>query len=159
MPRTWVARTDVVEGKLPPVCVRSGQSTDHGRRIAVQPGAARGAGLFAGLAGLGLSTGDRLRGAVPMRPTASAQLSRLQQVRTWAAVAGAVLIVLGLVVELTVLTVLGVLALVVAVVWTMLALNLAVTGHLDDSGDWVELRGVHPGFVAAADQRYGEEER
>ena len=163
MARTWVARTDLVEGTLPAVCVRSGQPTDHGRPVRVQAGSSSGpAALLVSLipAELGLVVGPgAIKGAVPMRRSASQQLTRLGQVRTWSAALGAALIVLGLVLDLTLVTVLGALALVVAGIWAMLTLARTVTGHLDDSGDWVELRGVHPRFVAAADGRYAQEER
>jgi len=160
MARTWVASDDLVDGTLPLVCVRTGAPTEHrvSMPFAAAPGWAQTL-LHAGVPVVLLSpvTTDRVEGRVPMRRAEEKRLLRLLTVRNTAIALTAVLLALWVALDFLLLGVLALLSAVVVVVWTVVGVRTSVAGELDQTGDWVELSGVHPRFVREADARYADE--
>ena len=161
MAETWIATDDLVGNSLPNLCVRTGAETDERvrlRGLALPPWAPVGAVLAAvPLVVVSASGQEPATGPVPMRAPAAYRQRQLALVRNVALAVAVVALVLQVVFSQVVLLVLGLLALLVAVVWTILLASVAIGGQLDQTGDWVQLRGVHPAFTAASDAVYEEE--
>lgn len=161
MAETWVATDDVAGNSLPSVCLRTGTETDERARLrglVLPPWAPVGAVLAVlPLVVISATGQEPVQGAVPLRHPAAYRQRQLALVRNAALAIGVVALALQVVIPQVILLAIGVIGLLIAVVWTVLLASVAIGGQLDDTGDWVQLRGAHPAFAAASDAVYEEE--
>ena len=153
-----MATDDLAGNSLPSLCLRTGVETKERvrlRAMEVPPWVPAGAVLaVVPLVVVAGSGQDSAGGPVPLRAPAAYRQRQLALVRNVALAVGIVALALQAVLSQVLLLVLGILALVVAVVWTLLLASVAIGGQVDPTGDWVQLRGVHPSFTTASDAVY-----
>lgn len=158
MARIWVATDDLSGGTLPAVCAVSGRPTDHlaRRRFGQPPAWLPDAALALPFVPLLLRGG--VEGMVPLREVTERRIARLERVRDIAIGFAVALLLVWLYFDIASVLVLFVLALAIGGVWTWFARQTALLGKVDDTGDWVELLGVHPRFVTETEPRYIDQE-
>jgi hypothetical protein len=154
--RVWVRREDLAAGELPAVCAVSGQPTDLQVRTRFETlpdwtWILLLFGVLPFLVALVFAT-ERIPALVPLHQDVLDR-RRAHRRRGWlAGVAGAALLVLGMVADAAVPVWLGLAALGVVLLSLLGASRAFPRARPDRSGLGVWLRGVHPSFVAAVEQ-------
>lgn len=161
MGRTWVATDDLAAGTLPRLCVRTGRPTEHTVRASFARAPVPVVGRIVPVGLVRPFASAVIDGRLPMLPDVSRRARRLAAVRDGALAAAVVALVVAVVIGGSAgfaLLVLALAAALVAAVWTAVGVATVVSGRVDETGDWVELRNVADAFVAASDERYADEE-
>lgn len=157
-----MATDDVAGGSLADVCMRTGTETEERARVrgVVMPTWAPIGAVLAVLPLVLVSANGQapVNGSIPLRAPAAYRQRQLALVRNIALGLGIVALALQVLFTNVILLAIGILGLVVAAIWTLLLASVAIGGQLDATGDWVQLHGAHPAFVATSDDVYAEEE-
>ncbi len=149
MARATVSRRDFEAGRLPAMCVRTGEPADtlvEVKVVALPSGDVSAlAVLIGGLGGWLALYSRQVRGYLPMTGAAAREQRLLRRVRAVAFLT--IFVALFVSIYEPVAFVIAVLMLVTFVVTLLVGLRVEVTGRTEDGGETVTLSPVHPRFA------------